>query len=439
MRIRIFGDGLDALILASSLTKNAMKFEWITTKPKPGGYFLGARNCVGEPIDIGMVLLEPNSFDVAEVALANFNGEEGHAARPYIREAYSLIEELSGKSVEVTIETKDENAKTFPDYFISDALEIFTSSNAQIESQLIASAKWLNNNPDWHPRNKHLSDGVLSKVGISSYYRRIYGDEFYQIFFKGYLEKLLGEKVDLLPANLHRKAWAPLYWPETILSYIKNEPRNEEIFQPRFTRPKQGSVARWIDQMFLTVTTSGLAEFTKVEKINPEKYENFESNKDFAFLEYSVFGNNSIKESQTGLTNFIEVKIVHICADQSQDKVTFLNDNKNGCFRFSTESTTSTSVGGVTFEYGDSISTVYDEELLISAMEMCQELGISPKCAGRIFKGKIFLNQPEKMKRPSGGHQIGNSFTFHNRTALNINDNIVRGACASLMTRTDMA
>lgn len=431
MKVRLFGDGLDALILGYSLSKKEIPFEWVITRDRPGGYFAGGRNCVGNPVDLGMVLLEPNSFNENQIPLSEFDGEGGHSTRPFLDDAYSFLEDLFGQSRLISIEAKAMDGSLYPDYFISDSLDCFLENNQLIQDQLSESVHWLSSNSDWHPRNKRIPDGVISTIGISSYFRRIYGEELYIRFFRGYLESFLGDKINLLPANLHRRAWAPLYWPETLLGCSQRETHQKNLFHPIFTRPNQGSVAKWVDYMTSFVFNSEVGEIKKVQKVDPKDYTYFSSKLDFAFLEDSM-ATDVDKNSRVLVSDFVELRIIHFCVDSSLDKVIFLNGNKNGCFRYSIESNGPLGIGGITFEFGDSISKTDDETLVQIASRMCDNLGFEARCQGTLFKGKLPLSQPTKSETPLNRAEIGNSFTFHNKSSTSINDNIVRGAAASV-------
>jgi hypothetical protein len=437
MTVRIFGNGLDALLMAYSLTQDKRTFDWVTTVDQPGGFFSGSRNCAGQPIDIGMVLLEPNNFGMKGVPLSRFKGEEGHAARPFINEAYSLLEEFFGQSRSLQVATIGKNWKQVPDYFIQDSLTSFRGSGTRIQEQLVSNIRWLEDHQDWHPRNKLNQESILSKVDVTTYFRRVYGQELYQDYFAGYVGSLLGSKAEYLPANLHRRAWLPLYWPETLLSYIGKEPISFELFQPRFMRPRSGSVAKWVDEMFLSVQTKGFAEITKVENIYPEKYENFKSVGDFAFLNHSIFENKSDRRNEISPVNFVELKIVHFCTDQLEDKVVFLNHENIGCFRISTESTSDSTLGGITFEFGNSSALMDENSLLSIASSMCQRLSVEPRCAGKIFKGRLSMRQVNGIGPARETQESGNPFTFFSDAGTSINDNIVRGAYATSLMRGD--
>jgi hypothetical protein len=435
MIIRIFGNGLDALLMAYSLTQDRRTFEWVTTVDQPGGFFSGSKNCAGQPIDIGMVLLEPNNFGVKQIPLSRFSGEEGHAARPYINEAYSLLHEFFGQCRSVQITTMDTNGKQVPDYFIQDSLTSFRGIETGIQEQLVSSIRWLEDHQDWHPRNKLVREGILSKVDVATYFRRIYGEKFYRDFFAGYVGSLLGSKAENLPANLHRRAWLPLYWPETLLSYISNEPNSFELFQPSFMRPRSGSIAKWVNDMFLFVLTKGFGAITKVENIYPERYENFKSVSDFAFLNHSIFKNKSQRHNEVNPEHYVDLRVVHFCTDQFEDKVVFLNHDKNGAFRISTETTSDSTIGGITFEFGSSSVLMDDDRLLSIALGMCQKLSVEPRCTGKLFKGRLALRQISGIEPARETKESGNPSTFFSEAGTSINDNIVRGAYASSLMR----
>jgi hypothetical protein len=430
MTIRIIGEGLDALIFASSLTREKINFQWVVRNSRLGGYFAGAVNCVGEPIDLGMVLLEPNTYEVEQTALINFHGQFGYQARPFLNEAYESIRETLGNCLRVEVKSQLGELGVFPDYFISDRLAAFEVSSPVARQELKERIEKLGTDTQWHPSFKNETKSQLRAIGIADYFKRVYGEAIYSEFFETYLTNFLGEFVNHLPANLHRRAWLPLYWPETIHQHIQTSGNSKNLFSPIFEKPSQGSIAKWVKGMLDSVLSSPIGELISSPNVFSESFQNLESSADFFFVKKSEIP--GVKNATEGYGNRvnISVRMVHYCAQIHSNEVVFLANSKNGIFRYSTSATTSNSSGGVTFEFGQNTAEISDEDVLRSALTACRELGIHPTCQGTIFPGKLPIGAEAKLENFDREVPFANYQTFHNTNSSSINDNIIRGAWA---------
>jgi hypothetical protein len=436
MTLRIFGEGLDALIFASHLSQNNIEFQWIVTNDRIGGYFRGSRNCFGTPIDIGMVLLEPNSYSSSQLPLSVYQGEWAQNARPYLNASYKTAKKLMGATKRVEVYNQDRSFNSSPDHFISDRLNSFKKNeNSLITEQLKENIKWLEKNSQWHPRNKNLEIKLFDSLTIPEYYARIYGDEFYEIFFRSYLENLLGEAVNRLSVSAHRRAWLPLYWPETLIKFIESDDGKEPLFEPIFEKPGYGSVAAWVKTIETEIASSGKAKMIKLEDLEPSEFDYFKSKTDFAFIDENKIAKNS-KNKFKASGPYVDLRIIHFCGQIESSEVVFLKDNDYGCFRFTT-SQGDENQGGFTLEFGARSSKFTDEELVEISQDFYKELDFRAGCGGKVFKSKFHLNTADDGLKSQNIYDAYNSYTFHHSKNMSINDNIVRGAWASEIIGND--
>jgi hypothetical protein len=430
MTIRIIGEGLDALIFASSLTKQKINFQWVVRNGRLGGYFSGAVNCVGEPMDLGMVLLEPNTYEVEQKSLVDFHGQFGYQARPFLNEAYKSIHETVGDCLRVEVKSQLGELGVFPDYFISDRLEAFGMSSQIAREELKERIEKLRKEPQWHPSLKNETMSPLQDIGIADYLKKLYGGALYCEYFETYLTNFLGEFVNHLSANLHRRAWLPLYWPETVYQHIQTPSNAKELFSPIFEKPSQGSIAKWVKDMVDTVLNSPNGEVITSPSLFSESFQNLGSDRDFFFIHKSEIPRVEEATKGSGKGVNISIRMVHYCAKVESNEVVFLTNGKNGSFRYSTSATTSDSGGSVTFEFGQNTAEINDEEVLLSALMACREVGIHPTCQGTVFSGKLSIgveadSEDFELKVPVANYQ-----TVHNSKSSSVNDNIIRGAWA---------
>ena len=430
MTVRIIGEGLDAVIFASALVRRGVEFEWFVRNTRFGGYFAGGLDCQGKPIDLGMVFLEPNHYGAPQCEINTFSGESSQGARPYINSAYQLIGEMAGAYELVDTKSQDKYGENTADYFLSDRLFAFKKHAPEIIGELEDRVSWLESHPEWHPRFKLHQDSVLLSTNIPDAMTTLYGKSFYNLYFKGYLENCLGELVHSLPTSVHRRAWVPLYWPETILGYLLTQEEIEPLFQPVFARFSNMSISEWIFRMI------GEIEVYKKKNIilldNKPDYKNFdiESENVYAFLDSNKIHTNLNSNVQNSGVSAARITIVHFCCTAPTALVIFLRDDESGSYRFSLTPGDVLGKGKISIEYGEFCAELSDEEILRRSIKLCDRNGISIECVGKIHKGKLSFNVPSRDSNLGILSIARNKQTFFSSGATSFNDNIIRAAWA---------
>jgi hypothetical protein len=430
MSVRIFGDGLDALILAATLSKSKTEYSWYQSSEHIGGYFKGAIGCQGQPIDLGMVLLEPNDYDLGGIGIDKYTGESGVNARPFLSDAYSFLEETFGDLKSVEILMLDEKFLEFPDYFIADNLDVFSTMAEVTKLELLDKSNWILANPSWHPREKYSSTDQFTNIGLEEYLILIHGQHFYNDYFRSFMTNLLGTKKNRLSANLHRKAWMPIYWPETIINACEGAQIPAALFNPTFTRPNQGSVARWVSSMLKEVSSDESASVIKTPSIASADFDDFSSEYDFPFISIDKIG-PSVGEKVLPIIEKVTLRMVHFCARNQKDSVFFLNNEHEMCFRYSTYADQDSNTGSVMFEFGDCSKEIPENDIIAGARLLAKKRGIELTCEGRVFNGSLPLEQINSQTQSSDFLRIPNQYSFQTPGNVTINDNIIRGAYAA--------
>lgn len=430
MTIRLFGEGLDALLFAAYLSRKKINFFWFVTHDRLGGFFRGATNCFDNPVDVGMVLLEPNTYSSVQKHLKDFEGQSAQDARPYLNAAYHFLERIMGAHSRIPIKSRLEEDIDACDYFISDHLEAFQEYESdKMLSQLVENLDWIRVNPDWHPRNKRHKNGIFSSTGIQDYFTRVYGEEFYKIFFERYLQNLLGKDLNKLPAGSHRRAWLPLYWPETLIESIIRYDGKVNLVAPSFTRPESGSVAQWVINAKNEIAESVNAKLINIDFLDPADFDYFRAETDFAFVDERLMKNWPAPPVLAPSSN-VELRIVHFCGEVDESSVVFLRNNKFGCFRISRYKGTSRH-GGISLEFGGGSVNLNDRELVEKSRAIVDNLSFNSSCDAKIFKVKFQING-QGIGEKSREHLVArHTNTFHNLSSMSFNDNIVRGAWAA--------
>jgi hypothetical protein len=430
MNVRIFGDGLDALIFSAALSELKINHSWYQTSDHIGGYFRGSLNCQSSPIDLGMVLLEPNDYGIRRTELSEFAGESGVVARRYLSEAYSFLQSKFGVLRPVEIFTLNEELSESPDYFISDHLDAFLDFPAFAESELRERTKWTIDNPMWHPREKRNNPDQFTSISLEEFIILSFGQTFYDRYFRSFMSNLLGEKKNCLSAYLHRKAWMPIYWPETILSLLDGAQPLDPLFSPVFARPQLGSVSRWVTSMLNKVSNNPRVTLFKCPSIDPEQFDFFSSPYDFPFIPKEKFLPNSKFKLQHQKDKVI-LRLVHFCTEDQKDAVFFLNNQHEKCFRYSTFADQDKNAGAVMFEYGEASNNIPELDLIKLARNLAVQRNIRLTCRGKVYNSLLPLNQDNFQLASEISREIPNKYSIYNGSATTINDHILRGTRAA--------
>ena len=96
-----------------------------------------------------------------------------------------------------------------------------------------------------HPRDKANST-YFQETGLRDVYHEIYGPLF-SSYLLGNLELLAGPCGPEVASQFHRLLWAPLYYPENIVNYLKNGDSGIPLLD--FLVPNNGSVSQLIDDV----------------------------------------------------------------------------------------------------------------------------------------------------------------------------------------------
>lgn len=430
MTLRIIGEGLDALMFASALVRRDVAFEWIVKHDRFGGFFRGGLDCQSKPIDLGMVCLEPNHYGAPQSQICTFSGESGQSARPFINSSYQLLTEMFGEFKLVDTKSQDKYGENTADYFLSDRLFAFKKHANEIKDELEERINWLEHHPEWHPRFKLNPDSVLSSTNIPDALMTLYGSTFYNLFFKDFIENCLGELMHSLPTSAHRKAWIPLYWPETILKHLLDEGDKEPLFQPVFAHFSNMSISEWCSQMLGEIIAYRKKEIILLDHEPNYKSLNIESENVYAFLDSSKIHTHAIPGFQSSVMSAARITIVHFCCKVSSSLMVFLRDDESGSYRFSLTPGNVVEKGKISIEFGEKSADLSEEEILRRSIELCHRNGITINCVGKIHRAKLELNNRSTGSDQSILFQAENKQTIFSSGATSFNDNIIRAAWA---------
>ena len=209
--MHLFGSNVAALVFAEVVSRKQRVF-WHTDKsPLFSGHFAGIRGDSGLTYDIGMNAFEatPMSQDTSRPLI------DGNALGRYRAQASAdQVNDWIAKFCFLepfAVSTKDTfDSPPYPDFLLTDD---FSPGLLQANLESISAADIAYP----HPSKKYLEPELFRGYRIRDYYRSIYGEKTGDAILR-FASRYFGEVLEDLPVPLHRFAWAPLPWPEYLMS-----------------------------------------------------------------------------------------------------------------------------------------------------------------------------------------------------------------------------
>ncbi len=423
MMIKVFGDGLDALISINLLLNSGCKVLHFTNSEQFGGHFRGIETC-GEKFDLGMVLLEPDFTPGLTKNFKMYEGEFGRNARPYLHETYTWLESKIGGFIKHNVKTLLPSHGEIPDYFIGDNLDFLKTLNEEqvinLETRLISILKDSAKFSEIHPANRFESEKA-SQISLQDFLIKVYGMEIYETYFKGFLHKIAGTESSVSSRD-NRRVWMPNYYPESILNALRNHSRYSkyDIRPIEFLRPEKNQIAEFV---FRIQTENEMNRNYHREKFYLNQFD-FEDPNSIYFLTLMDF--SRIYETDLSFLNeftkntfektFIassSINVTHFCVAECASETIFFPEKNNSILRYSSYSS-SLQKNAVSIE---SIPNLDDPKELAS--DLLKNKAIETTCEGytKNFAFKV-------VKTPFSISDWGNFLMELKSNLLNINRNI---------------
>ena len=443
--IKVFGDGLDAVITINLLLKSGEKVSHYSKLDKFGGHFQGSQNCGGN-YDLGMVLLEPDYVPTETNELTNYNGEFGRNSRVFLKNVFEWLEGQVGSLITQKVTTLLPSNQEVADYFIGDSLEFLSTldkrQKVELADRLTSLVENYSIRGELHPVNKTTSQ-LAADTALTDLLEKFYGKEIYQKYFQGFLQKVTGNLQPAISARDNRRIWMPNFYPESILFSLNQELKysNYELKPLRFLRPEKGQIADFVFRLQDENSRNGNYEVVKINT-SPLQYSLREEdsyyfvniadfakskNHDYNFTEKFM---EQIENQVHTVSNLID--ITHFCLLSCDPKTVFVAEESDQVFRYSYYS--GKSQNSVSIE-----STPGKVEPKTLALDLIARDGLNAMCDGhsrqvplRIRKTEFTLEDWEeftnivKVSYPN----LNDTFFLIHPEANTFNDNLLRGLAA---------
>jgi hypothetical protein len=384
----IVGSTLAALISVARISKTS-PVKWVKPTESIGGYFAGL-NFDNIPFDAGMVINEPYSVPVLNPTKGDSFPERADRVS-YVHLVFNWLKSNGIEFVPIDIFTFF-RGKLYPDFFIADNLEVLSSFSI---SEKNTSLKELSDIAlefeEYHPSRKNKSEVYNTKS-----YREILtltsSPLITELLIQPWLDKMMKNVSEFVPAIEHRSIWAPLYYSETLLNFMSGKISADLLKRP-FWVPKLKSVNQLVKEIETGINGHVEAIFADKDELHnlinkdsiTHKYF-FGSQKDYAVLIGNSSDGEPIKSREiTLLFGLFE------CENQVDEVINFV-DSEILAYRLTLRNIRVDSRNMQTFvlEFGEGCSSFSDSFLISHASSIFPLIGkVGTMAIKKVLRTKV--------------------------------------------------
>ena len=268
----IYGNNTGALVAAAELGKTH-KVALVNPAPNWGAHFAGIP-INGENYDIGMNFFEFTTFHQPSTDLMTYNpAVRNDSARffglveKYITDRIDCVEV---DKIEVLAEDVFAN-----DVVMANSLEILTKLPSSTQDKIRAEIETLLKSGDkkYHASQKKKNEALFMATNYYEVSIANHGKTFHDLFVEPFCKKIFNMSSTDCPALLHRIAWAPLFYPETILKGLNG---NTDLAPTLFHYPTKGYFAAIIEAVMTDIRKNTNIELISQKAIGLKKTDKFE-------------------------------------------------------------------------------------------------------------------------------------------------------------------
>jgi hypothetical protein len=272
----LIGNALSSMVAATELARLGQEVIVVNGTNNWGGHFI-TLNFDGIAYDAGMVLHEFTSYGMQDGVeeISTYNASIRNDAGRFCKTIANYVgrfqetHEVSGIKMYV-------DGQSYDDILIANAL---TALNAlpfanQVRTELLALIAD-DKNADLHASKKHGSYG-FERLAFKPVSLANHGATLHARLFEPFCKKLLNISTDEVVALYHRVPWLPLFYPETLLSYLQGSPQS--LPPTIFNYPDNGCIGDVANQIKMEILQNPQIQVinkfpAQLRRISDEKYE----------------------------------------------------------------------------------------------------------------------------------------------------------------------
>ncbi len=425
--IEVAGNNLAAIVCCGELVRHGIPVRHISNENlRMGGHFAGILY-QDKRIDLGMVLLEPR-FDLVETDIVEYQGQFGQEVNQFNQAVFRWLtsRDISLNPIAVFSHFKN---KLTGDAIIADDLAFLDLLQVAEKQAIIDEISTRIHESKHHPRDKARSSYFRENCLRDVYYE-IYGQLFSNYFLNN-LELLAGVNGPEAAAHSHRLLWAPLYYPETVLNYLKTGDSGIPVLD--FFVPDNNSVSQLIENL--------IHEMNQSSDYNPQPI----SNEQYSSLVADRIQRNSAdtlvftdeRELSVEILDIPGTLVAFVLAqiDSNLELVVHNLDTSSNWYRATVRGQ---DLGVSVIEVGKIEENESDVLILARANECSSSIGIGRLNDPVVLKAKIYSHTPQisallrnryaKIKKYLNGNA---SFFINNETTGSFNNQVCLGLSTS--------
>lgn len=247
--LALVGNSLAVLVAATERAACGLPTVVVNPGGPWGGYFAGVQ-ADGRRWDAGMVMYEFTSFrqPATPPTLASYDplrrndiGRYCEVVRDYVQR-HQATREVETPQMWI-------GGRMLPDLLLANGLAALPelacapAARAELRRHVAAARRspWHASRKNAWPANGCCVPGDAALLDCDSISRLNHGEVLHEAVFAPFARQVLGRDADHLAALYHRIPWLPLYWPETLLSWLDGRP--QPLPPTVFSHPQRGSVA----------------------------------------------------------------------------------------------------------------------------------------------------------------------------------------------------
>jgi hypothetical protein len=220
----IYGSGLSALVLAERLGSAGRRVMLVNPEKHWGGIFRGLK-FDGDLFDAGMTNFEFDLFGEASHDILNYDPDRKQDVGRYVH----FVRQYLSRFVEVAplpTPSMQFAGHVLEDMVISNRFEVLSVLPAHIRDAIRNELTEIVSRPNpLHPRTKNDSDSLLAVTSFEKVSLANHGPTFHGLFIEPMFRKILGIPTAEIEGIFHRNGWAPLFYPESLLSQFSPSPQ----------------------------------------------------------------------------------------------------------------------------------------------------------------------------------------------------------------------
>lgn len=228
----IYGQGVSSLVLAERLASAGKQVVLVNPGNSWGGIF-GGVNIDGDIFDAGMTNFEFDLFGEPDDNIQNYLPDRNRDVCRYVHFVKEYLS-LFVKAAPIETPSMRFGNEVVQDLIISNRFEVLNVLEPHVRDAIRTELEDILAAPNsLHPRNKgdpraSLVTSPFEEVSISNH-----GPTFHGLFIEPIFRKILGISTSEIEGVFHRNGWAPLFYPESLLSQFGSSPQvlKPTIFQ----------------------------------------------------------------------------------------------------------------------------------------------------------------------------------------------------------------